>query len=141
MKKIFSSSFNYNTLNIWLLVFRVAVGCFMLTHGLPKLSKLMAGGEIQFANIFGLGAGVSLALTVFAEAICSFLLILGLATRLATIPLIITMAVAAFMVHADDPFGKKEMALLYLLVYITFAILGPGKYSLDHLISRNKSSL
>lgn len=108
----------------------------MLTHGLPKLSKLMAGGEIQFADPFSLGPTASLLLTVFAEAICSFLLILGLATRLATIPLIITMAVAAFIAHSDDPFGKKEMALVYLLVFVTIAILGPGKYSLDAVFGR-----
>lgn len=136
MKRIFGTSFNVNTLHFWLLILRVAVAGFMLTHGLPKLSKLMAGGEIQFADPFGLGQGASLRLTAFAEAICSFLIILGLATRLATIPLIIAMSVAAFIAHADDPFAKKEMALLYLLIFITLAILGPGKYSVDALISK-----
>jgi putative oxidoreductase len=136
MKRIFSTNYSSSTLNIWLLIFRVAAGCFMLTHGLPKLAKLMGGGEIQFADPFGLGTGPSLWLAVFAEAICSFLLILGLATRLATIPLIITMSVAAFIAHANDPFGKKELALVYLLIFITIAILGPGKYSLDALINR-----
>lgn len=136
MKRIFGTSFNVNTLHFWLLILRVAVAGFMLTHGLPKLSKLMAGGEIQFADPFGLGQGASLGLTAFAEAICSFLIILGLATRLATIPLIIAMSVAAFIAHADDPFAKKEMALLYLLIFITLAILGPGKYSVDALISK-----
>lgn len=136
MKRIFGTSFNVNKLHFWLLILRVAVAGFMLTHGLPKLSKLMAGGEIQFADPFGLGQGASLGLTAFAEAICSFLIILGLATRLATIPLIIAMSVAAFIAHADDPFAKKEMALLYLLIFITLAILGPGKYSVDALISK-----
>lgn len=89
-------------------------------------------GASQFGDPLGLGSELSLALTVFAEFVCAILLILGLATRLATIPLIITMVVAGFIVHGNDPFGKKEMALLYLAVYFVLLITGPGKYSLDN---------
>ena len=116
--------------------FRVAVGCFMLTHGYPKFQKLVAGGDIQFLDPFGAGMYISFALVVFAEFFCSILLIMGLATRFATIPLIITMCVAAFSAHAADPFGKKEMSLLYLLIFLTIAVLGAGKYSFDALITR-----
>jgi putative oxidoreductase len=48
------------------------------------------------------------------------------------------MLVAAFVAHAGDPFGKKEMALLYLLVYITLFITGPGKYSIDNALGKNR---
>jgi len=41
------------------------------------------------------------------------------------------MAVAAFVVHAGDPFSKMEMSLLYLLLFITLFIFGPGKYAID----------
>ena len=106
----------------------------MLTHGIPKFQSLMAG-NVEFADPFGIGQTPSLVLTVFAEAGCAILLILGLATRFATIPLIITMLVAVFYAHGSDPFGKKEMAVLYLVMFIGFLILGAGRYSLDHLIS------
>ncbi|MDB5191774.1 MAG: DoxX family protein [Segetibacter sp.] len=109
----------------------------MLSHGLPKLSKFMAG-NIQFADPIGLGAGVSLGLAVFAEAICSMLIIVGLGTRFAVIPLIITMMVATFISHAADPFAKKELAVLYILIYITLAVTGPGAFSIDALISKKK---
>lgn len=106
----------------------------MLTHGYPKLEKLLAGGEIQFFDFMGIGAAASLALAVFAEVICSVLLALGLGTRLASIALAITMGVAAFLRHAEDPFAKKEQALLYLLIFLTLLVFGPGRYSLDSML-------
>lgn len=123
-----------------LLVLRVAVAAFMMVHGYQKLSGLLAGGEIQFADPIGIGQAASLYLAVFAEFFCSLLLLLGLATRLALIPLIITMLVAVFMIHAADPFNKKELGLLYLVTYLFLFVSGPGKYSVDHLISQNLSS-
>ena len=105
----------------------------MLTHGYPKLQSLL-GDNPQFADPFGIGQVPSLALTVFAEFVCSILIIIGLATRFATIPLIITMLVAIFQAHGADPFGKKELAVLYLIMFIGFFVLGPGRYSIDYLV-------
>ena len=135
LKRSFSSKINTGVVNFWLLISRVAAGAMMLLHGIPKFHQLMAG-NIQFADPFHIGMASSLALTVFAEAGCSILLILGLATRLATIPLIITMLVAIFSIHAADPFGKKELAVIYLLLFTGCCILGAGKFSIDHLISK-----
>lgn len=114
------------------LILRLGLGAFMLGHGYPKLMKLFAGGEIQWADPIGLGPTTSLILAVFAEFVCSILLIVGFKTQWASIPLIITMFVAAFIVHADDPWGKKEFALLYAIGFIAIALIGPGKYSLDN---------
>lgn len=119
-----------------LLIVRVAVAAFMLTHGYPKLMKLLAGGEIQFADPFGLGMYFSLVLAVFAEFFCSILVGLGIGTRLAAIPLIITMSVAAFIAHGSDPFGRKELALLYLVVFVFLLFTGSGKFSVDYFISK-----
>ncbi|MFT4536355.1 MAG: putative oxidoreductase [Saprospiraceae bacterium] len=113
------------------LILRIGFGGFMLTHGIPKLMKLVEGGEIQFADPIGLGVTFSLILTVFAEVICAGLILIGFKTKWATFPLIITMLVAAFVVHADDPFGKKEFALLYAVGFVAISLLGAGKYSID----------
>ena len=43
------------------------------------------------------------------------------------------MLVAAFVVHADDPWGKKEFALLYAIPFTALAITGGGRYALDAL--------
>jgi putative oxidoreductase len=131
MKKLLSTNFNSTIGDIWLLLLRVFVSAFMLTHGYPKLTRLFAEGEIKFGDPIGIGPAASLVLAVLAEFFCSILISLGLITRLAAIPLITTMLVAAFIAHGADPFGRKELALIYLLVYFTLLVFGGGKYSLD----------
>ena len=102
----------------------------MLTHGLPKLTKLL-NGNFAFADPIGIGEVPSLVMAVLTEVLCSLFLILGLASRVVLIPLIFTMAVALFIIHAADPFDVKEHALLFLIPYITLYLTGPGKFSLD----------
>ncbi len=118
-------------------VIRITLGATMLLgHGLPKLQKFseIAG---QFPDPIGFGSPFALGLTVFAEFFCSGLLILGIATRLAAIPLAITMGVAAFLIHAEDPFAKKELALLYLNGYLALIFWGSGRWSVDrYLLSK-----
>ena len=113
------------------LILRLAMGGMMLTHGIPKLEKLFAGGEIQFPDPLGIGSTASLVLTVLAEFLCALLVVVGFKTKWATIPLIITMIVAGLIVHWSDPWGKKELALIYALGYIVIYMIGPGKYSVD----------
>src|SRR5690554_1358763 len=98
-----------------LLLLRVLAAAFVITHGYPKLMQLFSDEPVQFVDFLGLGPVVSLALSMFAEFICAIFIILGLFTRLAAIPLIINMSVAAFHAHADDPFAVKELSLLYLV--------------------------
>lgn len=117
-----------------ILIARVGIAVLMLTHGLPKLSMLLSGEPVQFLPFMGLSQEVSLALAVFAEVFCSILLLVGFATRLAVVPLIITMLVAVLMVHAADPFQMKEPALHYLLVYVVLLLTGSGRYSVDNLL-------
>ena len=139
MKKIVSTD-NAVTSDVLLLVVRVGVAALMLTHGLPKMMMLFGDKPIQFLPAFGMSAETSLMLTVFAEVACSILLLVGAGTRLAAIPSIITMLVAIFMVHGSDPFAKKELAIIYLLIYTALLVGGSGKYSLDYLLRRNKST-
>jgi putative oxidoreductase len=139
IKNIFNPGNYSNTVSIASLLLRLSAGVFMLTHGVGKLLMLVGDSPIQFANPVGLGVTTSLVLTVFAEAFCSVFLIFGLATRVSVIPLIITMLVAAFIVHAPDVFGKKELPLLYSAVYFAIALAGAGKYSADYWIFKKLS--
>jgi putative oxidoreductase len=43
------------------------------------------------------------------------------------------MGVAAFITHGEDPFGEKEMAVLYTIAFLTIFLTGSGRYSLDRL--------
>ena|SRR5688572_19461887 len=136
MKRFFLTRVNPYFLDLALLIVRVLVGLTMLTHGAPKLVKLSADGPLNFGDPLNIGPGPSLVLTVFAEFICSIFIIFGLGTRLAVVPLMVTMLVAAFVVHKADGFGKQEMAVLYLVIYFTLFIAGSGRYSLDRVLER-----
>lgn len=115
-----------------ILILRLSIAALMLTHGLPKLSKLLSGGEIQFADPIGLGSTLSLVLVVFSEVLCSAFIAIGYKTKLATLPLIFTMLVAAFIIHINDGIYKQEKAILYILVYLSFLITGSGRFSIDY---------
>ena len=63
------------------------------------------------------------------------MLIIGLGTRFASMPLLFTMVVALFAVHAKDPWKVKELAAVYLSIYVVLICTGAGRFSLDHLIA------
>jgi putative oxidoreductase len=134
--------FNSNSTTVFrdiiLLIVRVFIGFAMLSHGFPKLQMLLEGGKIEFFDFIGLGPQITLILTVFAEFVCSILLILGLFTRISLGFLVFTMVISAFVVLAADPFAKKEMALIYLSVYLLLMAFGAGKFSVDYMIEKRK---
>ncbi len=117
-----------------LLLLRLTFGGLMFwNHGLSKFAKL-DNAIIVFPDPLGVGADFSLYLAILAEGICSALIVIGLLTRWAAIPLVITMGIAVFVVHLNDSLANKEHALLYLTAYLVLLILGAGKFSLDKLI-------
>lgn len=125
---------NSQATDISLLLLRLVFGGFMiLNHGWGKLMKFMGEGPIKFGDPLGVGTELSLSLAVFAEVGCALLLVIGLFTRWATAPLIVTMLVAAFIVHGDGPFKEMESALVFGTAYIVLSLMGPGRYSLDAL--------
>lgn len=117
--------------DLGLLLVRLAAGGMMTyAHGIPKWNSFVEKAE-KFADPLGIGSANSLMLAIFAEVVCSILLMAGLFSRLATIPLMVTMAVATFIIHADDPFSKQEFALLYFFLFLIIFMAGPGRFSLD----------
>jgi putative oxidoreductase len=135
MKKLFSAKYTDNGLSFGLLILRLALGGLMVAHGYDKLIHFATYAS-KFADPFGIGQKASLALVVFAEFFCAILILAGLMTRLAAVPLIITMAVAVFMAHKGHIFSDGEHATLYLAGYIALLFTGPGKFSLDRLIGK-----
>jgi len=122
--------------SIGIFLLRVAAGGMMLLgHGWSKLSSF---GDLQdsFPDPLGIGSTLSLASAVGAEVGCSLLLILGILTRWAALPLAFTMGVALFLVHADDPWKTKELAAVYLAIFVVLALTGGGAYELETPIRR-----
>jgi len=107
----------------------------LLLHGVTKVkdfSKLSG----DFPDPLHVGHTASLALVVFAEAICSALLVLGLVTRLAALVLAINMFVAFFIVLQGALTGAHsgEIAFIYLGGYVVLLFAGAGKISLDKIV-------
>lgn len=126
----------YN-LNDWLLLLlRVSLALLMITHGYPKLEKLLAGGEIKFYNFMYLGPEISFILCILGEFFAPLLVILGFQTRLAASVSAVTMLVAAFGAHINDPLADKEHSLLFAIGFIYIFISGAGKYSLSQMLFR-----
>ena len=136
MRKLLSVNIHPTTIDATLLITRVGIAILMLVHGLPKLGMLLSGGPVQFPGIMGMSPELSLTMAVMAEVACSILLLIGLGTRLAVIPLIATMLVAVLLIHGADPFIKKELGIHYLLTYAFLLFAGSGKYSLDYWFQR-----
>ena len=135
MKKLFSTNYSDVGFNIALLVLRLAGGAMIIPHGYSKL-KSFSKMSHQFADPFHIGSTLSLSLTIFAEFFCGMLIVLGLLTRLASIPLVIAMAVALVHAHQGDLFGKGQAAALFLAIFMAILFVGPGRASVDGMIGK-----
>ncbi|TDH21257.1 DoxX family protein [Segetibacter sp. 3557_3] len=134
------SLFRYSSLNtdVATLLLRLIFGGMFVHYG---YGKIIGYDQIlpMFGDIIGIGSKLSLILVIFAEFFCGLLIVLGLLTRLAVIPVFITMIVAYFIAHANDPFDVKQLAFIFLLLCLPVFILGSGRYSLDYLFGKKKS--
>jgi putative oxidoreductase len=119
--------------DLGLLLLRVWFGgLLLLLHGWMKISMYGVMSQ-KFADPFGIGAPASLALSIFAEAVCSSLIVLGLFTRFAAVVCIINMTTALVIVHHMALTGPRsgELAFLYLGAFIVLLLAGPGRFSID----------
>ena len=137
--------------SLGLLILRLGIAGFMLSHGVGKLQMLLAGEADMLGDPVGIGSLPTLLLLAFAEFVCAGLVLLGLVTRLAAIPLVIAMGVAGLVAHAGDPWtadtaaqlffagetdfpASKQPALMFMIVFLALVFTGPGRFSLDALI-------
>ncbi len=122
--------------SLGLLLLRVGTGGMLLAgHGWAKVMSFGAKAA-SFPDPLGIGPGVSMALAIFAEVVCSLFVILGVATRLSALPPLVTMLVAVFLVHGEDPWGEKELALLYAVPFLVLVLTGAGDFSFEAVVRR-----
>ena len=138
MKRWFFSNATVDpVVSVGLLILRVSIGAMMIgLHGWEKYQSFADKKDsFKVPDISILSSWMtsttSLVCTIFAEVVCSALLILGIATRPAAAILAFTMGIAAFVVHAPDAMLIKEKALLYLTAYVVLLLTGAGAYSFD----------
>jgi putative oxidoreductase len=136
MKRILSIKYGAGVFNFSMLLLRVVFGLLIIIkHGYFKLQNFSTI-QNNFYNFLGLGMKTSLVLSIFAEVLCALFVVLGLFTRFAAIPLVITMLVAIFGANTDKPLLESELALLYLGAFSTLVFCGPGKISVDGMINK-----
>jgi len=126
---------SYRSLNTDLasLLLRLVFAGMFVYYGYLKIE----GYEMympMMKDYIGLGGKLSYNLVIVAEFFCGFLVLIGLFTRLAIIPIAFTMIIAYFVAHAADAFHAKSLPLLYLLLSPVIFVLGSGKYSVDRLL-------
>ena len=123
-------------ISVILLIVRFVFGVMLMNHGIDKWANYQELSAV-FPDPLGIGSPLSLGLARGGELACAMAVIIGFLYRLAMIPMIFTMCVAFFIVHADDPFAVKELAFVYLVVFVLMYIVGPGKFAVDRWISKS----
>lgn len=148
---------NDRNLSIGLLILRIGIAGYMVTHGWGKMQMVLAGQHEMFGDPIGLGSQLSLWLVTFAELVCAILVLAGAATRFAAVPVVIAMSVAAFVAHGSDPWtmqeaamrffsgaskswASKQPALMFASVFLALVFTGAGRYSVDALIARKRAA-
>lgn len=132
-----------NAPNLGLLVLRVGIGAMFIAHGMPKLM----GGQETWAwlgsqmQIFGISFGFRTfgLMAALAETMGGLFLIFGLLTRITTFFMFFTMFTAvAFHLAAGDGFMGSAHPIELGIVFLSFMIMGAGKFSLDNLLFYKK---
>lgn len=141
MKKLQLLSVQPLHLDLGLLFIRVIIGFLMAFYGYEKMIHFqeMATSDFWTKNVsfLGMTGAVPLALTIFAELVCSILLIVGLFTRLSLIPLLFCMGYIFLVIFPFSILGKGDngyefnTSFVYFVIYLGLFFTGPGKYSLD----------
>jgi putative oxidoreductase len=134
MKRLLSINYSAVAFNFSMLLLRLVFGIMvMVNHGYMKMTNF-ASLEPKFYDFLGMGTKATLMLSIFAEVFCALFIVLGLFTRFAAIPLVITMLVAVF--GTGKPLIESELALLYLAAFTAVLFCGPGRISIDGMINK-----
>ena len=130
---------------LFLLGVRLFWGWQFLKTGLGKFGDIHAIAN-YFQSLSIPAPLLNAYLAAGTEVVCGFLLLIGFASRLASIPLMITMSVALLTAHRtatlavlDDPVTfVNQLPFTFLFAVLTIFVFGPGMFSIDALIKRFK---
>jgi putative oxidoreductase len=118
----------YSTLDAALLFLRVTASVLvLLVHGLPKAIHYASQLE-AIEDPLHLGKTLTLGFAVFAEVVCPLLMIAGIVTRLAALPIMLVCVIALGLVHPEWTLDQAQFAWMLLIMFGTIAIGGAGRY-------------
>jgi putative oxidoreductase len=125
---------------VGLTLLRVVAGLMLVQHGVQKHFGLLLPPDTSFTGAPSPFSQMWIAGTL--EMIGGTLIALGVLTRLVAFILSGMLAVAYFQVHTPQGFwpilNQGELAALYCFVFLMFAAVGGGPYSVDGLIARRQ---
>jgi putative oxidoreductase len=141
MKKLLLKPGMPINLDIGLLIIRLIIGVLMAFYGYEKLMGFDAMAASDFwaknVNFLGMTGKIPLALTIFAELVCSVLLIVGLFSRFSLLVLMFCMAYIFLVIFPLNIVSKGDNgvefndAFTYFMIYLGLYFTGVGKYSVD----------
>lgn len=135
MKKLLSTSYQEWAFDTMMFLIRISFGGLMLVnHGFQKMVNFSRLQHV-FSDPFHIGSKFSLMLVIFAEVFCALLVVAGLFTRLAVLPLVFSIGVAFFLTHNHN-FDKAELDALFLAGFLAILLCGPGRASLDRMMGK-----
>ena len=141
MKKLTSTYYSSGAFNSATLVLRLFFGILMMYHGYEKLVNFETARS-HMPEFLGMSKSIVIILVIFAEFFCALFVVLGLFTRLSTIPIIILLCVILikkyYVVTGSSQLTSNhlENVRLFLGGYLTILIIGPGKISVDSLTGK-----
>jgi putative oxidoreductase len=142
---VLSTSAKYN--DIGLLIIRVVSGgALVLKHGVEKafdFHTMATNTTLPFPDPIHIGVVPSLVIALISDFFCGIFVILGLGTRWAAAFSFVNILVAFITVHHLHFFGRDadhgEIIVLMLGAMAGFVFTGPGRYSVDYLVTRWRS--
>jgi putative oxidoreductase len=121
--------------DVGLLFLRVSGALFLLwVHGLPKL--LHYSDQLKLIeDPFHLGAPITLLLAIFTEVLCPLLIIAGVWTRLACLPILAVLVIALLVVHPEWTLFEGQFGWLLMIIFTSILIAGPGSLRLGQRLA------
>lgn len=132
--------------SVFLLVIRIIWGWAFFQTGSGKLKNFQSTVEF-FTSLNIPMPEVNAAMAATTEMVGGLLLLIGLGSRIVTVPLIVTMLVAYATAHTAELKGiysnfdgfTEAPPFLFLYACLIVLLFGAGKFSVDYLIGRAKS--
>ena len=143
MKKFITLGFLPSCTDSGLLILRLSVCLSLfLKHGTEKLFGF-SHMSAHFPSLLHLGI-FGLVFATLGDGVCTLFIVLGLATRWASLICFVNIFAAWALVHHFLFFGRGadhgELIVLYLAAFLAIFIAGPGRYSLDALLLGEKGA-
>lgn len=142
VKNMFMYGTTYTYTNLSRLFIRLFVGVMFLQFGIRQIVNFDAVAH-NFSMVYGMSSETTLIVMICIEIGCSAFIMLGFLTRLATLPALFSMLIAVDRLTVDkvvlpEALGVTDpvfLPIMFIGIFIYILLAGPGKVSLDYLIS------